>query len=564
MEAPRHRAFLIGVFLCGAAALALIPLHLALAGPIGLPLLPLLGWMLLQWPLGLYVSQSGRLDHGYLVSAMLLAAALTGVAVQTGGAGSPALVGLVTVPPLAALSNSRLGLAVGAAAAGLALALVAGFGAADTAQMGNGTKVLAVGIAVACAGLLSGVLLWDRLRLKGRISSQTLHERELETAAGDVLLKSVRGGGLTLVGGEVTRLLGRDRFSRAGDWLFPHIHLQDRSAYLTALAACHAAGTPQTLDLRLESGNRRADGQTAPDQIWVSVSMHAAADAGTPAHGAGSGASVLIKLTDITVQKREDLCRQGAMEAEKADLAARLDFLRAAGPELAGPVRDILTLSDLLAGVPMAPGRESPHVRTMSAQLHCAGTRLQLAVKGMQASLDLEAGARPLQVEALSLDAALDRAVREAASLASVSGMEIRLRKGADLPSIPADKDLLDQMLLHMLVTVAGAGEPGQVVVVDVSRNVSAVAVEAGLGEGPDAPRPASVPGHAVSIFRRDLMRRLAAALNATCEIDPDHARGARIRLALPCPQARLAPNQVGIASEPVDLEHGIPLRKSA
>ncbi|CAN0603064.1 unnamed protein product, partial [Ectocarpus sp. 12 AP-2014] len=71
LQEPRHRSFLAGCLGGGAIALLILPLHLALIGPTSLPVALVLAWMLGQWPLAMYLSQTGNLERAHAFSAAL-------------------------------------------------------------------------------------------------------------------------------------------------------------------------------------------------------------------------------------------------------------------------------------------------------------------------------------------------------------------------------------------------------------------------------------------------------------------------------------------------------------
>ena len=87
----RHRAFIGAHLACGALALAVLPMLLALHGPLSLTAILVFAWALTQLPLAMYVSRSGALARGQLGSAVTSAGFVAGLAALSGGLASPAL-----------------------------------------------------------------------------------------------------------------------------------------------------------------------------------------------------------------------------------------------------------------------------------------------------------------------------------------------------------------------------------------------------------------------------------------------------------------------------------------
>ena len=107
LEWRRHRAFIAVNLFAGLLALGLLPLWLVFAGPTDLVEAVALIGLVAPAPVALYVSHSGRLMVGHVVSSVVAACLLGWIAAFTGGVASHALFALAVVPMEAALSGRR-------------------------------------------------------------------------------------------------------------------------------------------------------------------------------------------------------------------------------------------------------------------------------------------------------------------------------------------------------------------------------------------------------------------------------------------------------------------------
>ena len=124
----RHRAFIGTHLAAGVAALALLPVYLAVRGAPDAAAVAALAWLASPLALAWFLSASGRFAAAHLASAVAHAGLALTVAAVTGGPASPVMAWLVVIPLQASLSGNRR-VMIGAGA--IALAALLGMFAAD-------------------------------------------------------------------------------------------------------------------------------------------------------------------------------------------------------------------------------------------------------------------------------------------------------------------------------------------------------------------------------------------------------------------------------------------------
>ena len=129
LTAARHRAFIAPRLIGSFAALASLPVYVALRGPPSVLEVGVFCWLVAPILVAYFLSRTGRYESAHVLSSLALAGLVTTVAWLTGGIGSFAAIWLVVVPLEAALSASRrvvaLASTIALAAAGLLLLLSA-------------------------------------------------------------------------------------------------------------------------------------------------------------------------------------------------------------------------------------------------------------------------------------------------------------------------------------------------------------------------------------------------------------------------------------------------------
>lgn len=420
--APLHRSFLISCFVSGAAALFVLPLHLALAGPPHAAVLLVLAWMLCQWPLALLLSRSGALDRAIGLSASLFALCVAAICAVTGGLSSFALAWLLLPPVEAAFATGRrVPLVVTLLCAGLVGALaLAPLPAAPLLLIPAALSPVAVTAAVLYAGVLALRLTLDRTLARGAVRACEARLRSLSLAVSDIVCELAPDGALDVLGGPVKDLIGESPATAGGDWLFARLHVADRPLYLTRVSDLRHGGTAEPFEVRLRTGAARPGepGRATYRRMDLRLTaVEAAAD------GEGGGRPVLITLRDLeasTVRHAEAAPLSGGLVA-KARSAAR--------SETAQAQQTAQTLQSS-ADTVTAPGGGAG-----------AGT-----------------GAGPLApktTQAIDISACLDQCRDLLTPVAARRGILLDLEAGHDLPLVAGDSKLLRQALYCVLTEMS-------------------------------------------------------------------------------------------------------------
>lgn len=254
--APLHRSFMISSFVSGAAALFVLPLHLALAGPPHAAVLLVLAWMLGQWPLALYLSRSGALDRAIGMSSALFACCVAAICLLTGGPGSFALAWLLIPLMETAFATDRKTPAVITLLCGVLLATIALLPLPEfqIAVPAAGSAIFATLGAMLYAGVLALRLTLDRMLARHVVRQAETRQNLISQATNDVICEVSSDGTLQLLGGSVSDLIGPLPFADGEDWLFPRLHVADRPLYLTHLSDARHSGKTQRFDIRFRVG----------------------------------------------------------------------------------------------------------------------------------------------------------------------------------------------------------------------------------------------------------------------------------------------------------------------
>src|SRR4030095_10477500 len=88
LTASRHRAFIAPRLLGSIAAIAALPIYIALRGAPGPLEVLVFAWLLLPMLTAYYLSRTGRYESAHVLSSLALTGLVTAVAADTGGIGS--------------------------------------------------------------------------------------------------------------------------------------------------------------------------------------------------------------------------------------------------------------------------------------------------------------------------------------------------------------------------------------------------------------------------------------------------------------------------------------------
>jgi cell cycle sensor histidine kinase DivJ len=464
--APLHRSFLFSCFASGAAALVVLPLHLALAGAPQAATLLALAWMLSQWPLALYLSQSGALSRAAGFSASLFALFVAGVCTVTGGAQSFALAWLLVPPVEAALAASRR---TALAVTGLCGVLVLGLTflpvpvSAASGLPGLATP-LAVLAAVLYVGMLSLRIALDRSLAQKVVRATEEKRLQISQSVSDIYCELGPNGALKVIGGPLKEVLGHLPAESDEDWLFPRLHVADRPLYLTCLSEARLNSVARTFEARVRIGASRPGEAGQADYRRMEVHLRPGRHSGAKPANAED-----LLLTLRPVEIIEPLAAAGgelsAQGSARADRISR-DMLETAGVEASQALADILAHSERLDRL----GRETadPVLKKAVEALRQSGER---GLASLTTALDLvpaENSANQPDIAGVDVETCLNQCMDMVATAALRRGVSVQMASDVACPPVAADRKLLRQALCFLLADMVETSEAGAVLSVAV------------------------------------------------------------------------------------------------
>lgn len=550
---PLHRNFLIFCFASGAGALLVLPLHLALAGPPQIAVLLVLAWMLSQWPLALYLSQSGNIDRAVGVSASLFACFLAGICMLTGGLGSFALPWLL-VPPIEAAFSTRKKTAISVTAISAALlALIAAVHYSMPVEQGAQTEIrfLAIAAALIYFGVLALRVAADRNRARRKVASADMKRQLISQSVSDVFCEIDPEGEIRIAGGPVSDYFGSTSAVGSEDWLFQRLHVADRPLYLTRLSDTRLSGAASSFEVRMRVGSslpgeegqaeyrrvemqlrdlQTGDGSTGTDKtrIFLKISLP---DKNTGEQGRVYGSEAQVDKTD----RISRAIVEGA-NSEAADALSRIDLQSERLRKLVD-AGDFSTLRDVAQLI----GETSKS---------CVDT-LDLSSRFNTESAD-DAGPN---YETVDLDSLLRRSAELIHSFQQLRNVEIEFPAQTRLPEILADEDLMQKALVFVLYEIAeSAGSCAKITVTLHEENTNAE-LTFGVSNRASSLSWNSAGSRAVFEFANELLERTGAAV----EIQSTLGHGDTVVLRLP----KRTRKQVPTHSQVSDFDRQ-PMAKSA
>ena len=474
-QGPRHKAFLASCFLSGTAALVVLPLHLALAGPTSLGLTFLLAFMLGQWPLALYLIQSGNLERAYGLSSALFAAFLTGLCAITGGLSSFALVWFAVVPMEAALSGTRrIILAVCAACAGF-LTLLAFLPEipAFSGVFDPGAMLLSALAACIYMTVLALRLAFEQRRARAMIAAGEGRWRQLNDSTQEIACLCLSDGTVKVLGGPLEDLLGMTQRQISGDWLFQRLLVSDRPQYLTALAEARAGTAPVHLDVRLRKGSNRPGEDGLAEYVRMDLQIR------KPASATANDIATQPETENLVLTLKEWRPAQGGKATEADSEVDGGTGGRWAGNigDLEGPLADIVNYADLL--------RKSAQGRNDWAQgceyadlIHRSGVEMLQTVQKRDGAVRLAAGVGALSIEPVELEGILESCRAMLTPVADGRNVLLDMCGDFELPPVPADRKTLRQIALDLMTFAIQSAVPDGTVLITGQREPGAVLIE--------------------------------------------------------------------------------------
>ena len=489
MTRARHRAFIGPRLLGGLAALASLPLYLAVRGAPQEVEVMVFAWLIAPILVSYYLSRTGHYERAHILSSTALAAVVMAVCITTGGISSFAAIWLVAVPLDAALSASRRAVAIAVALAlGCALGLVMmdAFGVLPVSRVPASYSPLFEALGIATATIYASALAFSAESL-ARMSRKLLMVEEeryrlLAHNISDVISRHSRNGAIRFISPAAEALLGTPAALLLEHGLFDRVHVADRPAYLTALSEAARSGDERSVEFRVKRDAAR-DSDHA-DFVWIEMRCRPI-DA-TSRSLAGPDVDVVAVMRDVTERKlQEQALEMAHVEAERAG-ASKSRFLVTMSHELRTPLNAIIGFSEMIVReneMMIDAARRQEYAKLINE----SGLHLLSVVNGILDMSKMESGNFEIVPELFAPRESLIGCCNLMVLKARENGIEIVTRAPADLPQITGDPRAFKQMILNLLSNAIKFSERGGTVTVSAGVEGSRLLVrviDSGVGIG--------------------------------------------------------------------------------
>lgn len=487
VEVDRHRGFIGSHLVSGFSAFGLIPPALAVdpsSAGFTATALSVLGLEIL---VALFVSRTGRLAQGYLLSAAILTTLAVWVALHTGGLGSFAVVWFAIAPIEAALSGRRSTVAGAALISGAGFLLTVfltlnGDASRAFAFAGDSTTMNFLACVVAL-GYASGVAIGIERRERATslsIARQEQRYRLLAEAMSDLVTCHNPSGDVTFVSPAAMRLLSVRPTDLAADGLFRRVHIGDRPAYLSAISVALHQGAAR-VEYRLRCG----DELDTDGWIWVESHMRHLADE--------LGDDAVVTVTrDISERKQHEAELETLRADSEAANLAKTRFLANMSHELRTPLNAIIGFSDILNQELFGKFEFDRH-REYSGLIKESGEHLLQVVNDILDLSKIECGSFDVNPEAFRIGPLVDRCRQMMAPQAEKAGVLLVSEIEPNLPELVADPRACRQIVLNLLSNAVKFSNRGGQVTCSVRRQGRRMAI--------------SVRDNGIGIAEKDLCR---------------------------------------------------------
>jgi cell cycle sensor histidine kinase DivJ len=449
LAASRHRAFIAPRLIGSVAALAALPIYVAMRGAPGWLEVSMFAWLVAPILTAFYLSRTGRYESAHVLSSLALTGLAAAVAANTGGIGSVAAIWLVIVPLEAALSASRRVVVVASIFALGAAAVLVLLGAhgmlpphAAGAEFGALTALGVISAALYATGLALGAESLARTSFWMLYAEEDRY-RLLARNMTDVISRHGRNGAVLFVSPAAESLFGTSACDLHGHRLFDRVNVADRPAYLKALADAAAQGEARAAEFRV----RRDAPAGEPQFVWVEMRCRP-----LDRSGADNGADreVVAVMRDVTERKTQEQALDDARsETEKAN-AAKNKFLATMSHELRTPLNAIIGFSEMLTQEDKMR-IDAPRRQEYARLINDSGTHLLEVVNGILDMSKMETGDFAITSEPFAPAPVIQNCCDLLALKARDAGLDLTTRLCADLPEIVADKRAFKQILLNLL-----------------------------------------------------------------------------------------------------------------
>ena len=470
MTSARHRAFIAPRLFGSLAALASLPVYLAVRGAPQEIEVMVFAWLIAPVLVSYYLSRTGRFESAQILSSLSLAAVVLAVCINTGGISSFAAIWLIAVPLEAALSASRriVGIAV-ALALGCALILVMteAFGMLPVSKVPADISSLFEALGIASATVYASGLAFGAESL-ARTSKKLLDDEEeryrlLTRNISDVISRHGRNGAVQFISPAAEALIGAPNSGLLEHGLFDRVHVADRPAYLTALSEAARSGAERSVEFRLRRESVRGRPATG-EFIWIEMRCRPI----EAASSTESGSEVVAVMRDVTDRKRQEHAIDAArMEAERAG-ASKSRFLATMSHELRTPLNAIIGFSEMIVHedeLRLDAARRQEYAKLINE----SGQHLLSVVNGILDMSKMESGNFEILPELFSPRESLVSCCNLMVLKAREGGIDIVTRASTDLPQITGDPRAFKQIVLNLVSNAIKFSERGGKVTVEAS-----------------------------------------------------------------------------------------------
>lgn len=488
MTSARHRAFIGPRLLGSLAALAMLPVYLALRGAPQEIEVMVFAWLIAPILVSYYLSRTGHYERAHIISSTALAAVVMAVCLVTGGISSFAAIWLVAVPLDAALSTSRRAVAVAVVLAlgcALGLVLIEALGVLPVSRTPAQYNSLFEAIGIATATMYASALAFSAEALAQTSRKLLVIEEEryrlLAHNISDVISRHSRNGAIQFISPAAEALLGTPAALLLEHGLFDRVHVADRPAYLTALSEAARSGDERSVEFRVRRDSARGHDQ---EFIWIEMrcrSIDAMSGAMT-----NPGVEVVAVMRDVTERKtQEQALEMARMEAERAG-ASKSRFLATMSHELRTPLNAIIGFSEMIAHeneMMIDAARRKEYAKLINE----SGLHLLSVVNGILDMSKMESGNFEIVPEPFSPRESLISCCNLMVLKARDNGIDVVTRAPADLPQITGDPRAFKQMILNLLSNAIKFSERGGTVTVSAAierAHLLVRVIDSGVGIG--------------------------------------------------------------------------------
>lgn len=494
MTKARHRAFIGPRLLGGLAALASLPLYLAVRGAPQEVEVMVFAWLIAPILVSYYLSRTGHYERAHILSSTALAAVVMAVCINTGGISSFAAIWLVAVPLDAALSASRRAVIIAVVLAlgcALGLVMIDAFGALPVSRVPASYSSLFEALGIASATIYASALAFSAESL-ARMSRKLLMVEEeryrlLAHNISDVISRHSRNGAIRFISPAAEALLGTPAALLQEHGLFDRVHVADRPAYLTALSEAARSGDERSVEFRVKrDAARGSEYERTPAAEFIWIEMRCRPIDAISRSLADHGVEVVAVMRDVTERKLQEQALEDAhMEAERAG-ASKSRFLATMSHELRTPLNAIIGFSEMIVReneMMIDAARRQEYAKLINE----SGLHLLSVVNGILDMSKMESGNFEILPELFSPRESLVSCCNLMVLKARENGIDVVTRAPVDLPQITGDPRAFKQMILNLLSNAIKFSERGGTVTVTAGIEGSRLLVrviDSGVGIG--------------------------------------------------------------------------------